>query len=50
MTEQDALTAPARPDRMRMTLAVLRQPAVWLAAAALGLLAWQVIDSRNRIA
>lgn len=50
MMEQDALTSPARPDRMQRLLAVLRQPAAWVALAALGLLAWQVVDSRSRIA
>lgn len=50
MMEQDALTSPARPDRMQRLLAVLRQPTAWVALAALGLLAWQVVDSRSRIA
>jgi len=50
MMEQDALTSPARPERTQQLRAVLRQPAAWLAAAALGLLAWQVADSRSRIA
>ena len=49
MMEHDALTSPARPDRTQRLLAILRQPAVWVAVAALGLLAWQVVDSRSRI-
>ncbi len=48
--EQDALTSPARPGRLQRALAVLRQPVVWVALAALGLLAWQSIETRGRIA
>ncbi len=50
MMEQDALTSPARPGRLQQALAVLRQPAVWVGAVALGLLAWQAIETRGRIA
>lgn len=49
MMEQDALTSPARPDRMQRTLSALRQPAAWVAAAALALLAWQWIETRSRL-
>jgi uroporphyrin-3 C-methyltransferase len=48
--EQDALTSPARPGRLRRALAILRQPALLVAVAALGLLAWQSIETRGRIA
>jgi uroporphyrin-3 C-methyltransferase len=48
--EQDALTSAARPSRQQQALSALRQPAVWLALAALALLAWQWIDSRARMA
>ncbi len=50
MMEQDALTSPARPGRLRQALTILRQPVLWVAAAALGLLAWQSIETRGRIA
>lgn len=50
MMEQDALTSPARPERTQRLLAALRHPAVWVAVVALALLAWQVVDSRNRMA
>ena len=50
MMEQDALTSPARPGRLQQALAILRQPVLWVAAAALGLLAWQSIETRDRIA
>ena len=48
--EQDALTSAARPSRQQQALSALRQPAVWLALAALALMAWQWIDSRARMA
>lgn len=50
MMEQDALTSPAKPNRTQRMLAVLRQPALWVGVVALGLLAWQAVDSRGRIA
>lgn len=49
MMEQDALTSPAKPNRTQRMLAVLRQPALWVAVVALGLLAWLAVDSRGRI-
>ncbi|HMM55514.1 MAG TPA: uroporphyrinogen-III C-methyltransferase [Candidatus Desulfobacillus sp.] len=49
MTETDALTSQPAP-RARGLRALLRQPAAWIAAAALLLLAWQAWDSRQRIA
>lgn len=48
--EQDALTSPARPGSLQRTLAVLRQPAMWVAVAALALLAWQWLETRSRLA
>lgn len=48
--EQDALTSPARPGRLQHAWAALRHPALWVAVAALALLAWQWIDSRGRMA
>lgn len=50
MMEQDALTSPTRPERGQRLFAALRHPAVWVAVGALALLAWQVVDSRNRMA
>jgi uroporphyrin-3 C-methyltransferase len=50
MTEQDALTFAARPQRAHWLARVLRQPTVWVAALALALFVWQTVDSRSRIA
>jgi len=50
MMEKDALTSPDRPGRMQRMLAVLRQPAVWVALVTLGLLVWQWVDARARMA
>ncbi|CAG0945799.1 MAG: hypothetical protein EFKGCFLK_02415 [Rhodocyclaceae bacterium] len=46
--QQDALTSPARPGPLQQTLAALRQPAVWVAVAALALAGWQWFDARAR--
>ena len=48
--EQDALTSPPRPGRLQRMQAVLRQPAVLVAAIALALFAWQWFETRSRIA
>ncbi len=50
MMEHDALTSAAKPDRLKAAWLVLRRPALLVAVIALVLLAWQWIDTRNRMA